>query len=960
MAGKELLFIVATLILAPALLLYLTLDYFAVQKNSGLLEATRIKAIEPLHQITHYRNIENFWCATLNEELKNSKSPQDMAKRIENLAEITGESLDYAIWNDRQHVELSNFLEPASFHYWDGLLEDARNGLTLISAPERQAREAKVRKILGPHYLSELFNRPQSPAEPHLIRPDSAGRFPFVWLNDGYRLQTHGAVVLFKPDIISRDHRLSILKSIWQKTNAGLQHIRIDKSGEITGTNSVALKAAIFEFIENGREVAQFGKNLIAIARISETEFVANIVEIAGYGNNSGRNTMMVVLLTLFALTLILRSRPGLLQPENISIRRQLLVLLFICSGLPLLALSLGGLEHLKQQREHLIRSAYQSCIEFIQAIDLRSSGELSHVMTKSYNAVNEFKELYRKREPERELILKTLSRVHPSTIEFRAVASSSNYIIAHNGVYRDGFFYHRDSLDYRRDKTPVQISMANQLGSYYLDFFNGVAINPEQYTDTEMLTEMFFQKTIVEMVHDLILATDNIEFMGWGSNDFPVFMNLIAIIRPDIADFFFMAAYESTSINREFIMRQTDNLLRNEAGLKVFFYDKYQIYPIDRENRHHPELRQIFDRIGTHLPSEPQHCSYAGENWVYSGYKGNLLHNFSLLAMYPLSTIDTAIEKERQFIVYSALATLVILLSLTLLFAHSFTVPLAQLKSAAEAVEKRDFAFKLPDLGHDEFGEMGRIFNRSIAELEELSLASIVQSRLMPAHTIDSGRFAVFGRSVPMADLGGDYYDYFSIDDNRFAVLLGDVAGHGVGASLIMAMAKTAIICCQEFHDQPLQILNKLHQLICTTRSKTQRKIMTFQYFCFDKTSGTGKYANAGGCSPMLVCPESASASEISLAGPVLGGFKKSQFSESELQIQPGQALVLYTDGIIESKNPAGDEIGYERFKQWLINHYSNDAATYYHALYDEYLRWLAGGDAQDDLTLIILVYSP
>jgi serine phosphatase RsbU (regulator of sigma subunit) len=74
---------------------------------------------------------------------------------------------------------------------------------------------------------------------------------------------------------------------------------------------------------------------------------------------------------------------------------------------------------------------------------------------------------------------------------------------------------------------------------------------------------------------------------------------------------------------------------------------------------------------------------------------------------------------------------------------------------------------------------------------------------------------------------------------------------------------------------------------------------------------------------------------------------------------MQPGQALVLYTDGVIEGKNPAGDEIGFDRFKQWLIDHYHADATAYYNAVYEEYLRWLAGGNAQDDLTLIILVYQ-
>ena len=132
----------------------------------------------------------------------------------------------------------------------------------------------------------------------------------------------------------------------------------------------------------------------------------------------------------------------------------------------------------------------------------------------------------------------------------------------------------------------------------------------------------------------------------------------------------------------------------------------------------------------------------------------------------------------------------------------------------------------------------------------------------------------------------------------------------------------------------------------------------MTFQYLCFDKLNGVGKYANAGGCSPVLVCPNNSSASEVSLNGPVLGGFKKSKFFEIEMRMLPGQALVLYTDGIIETQNPAGVEIGYERFKEWLLKHYNSDAADYYHAVYAEYLQWLAGGSSQDDLTLIILVY--
>ncbi|KAF1081135.1 MAG: hypothetical protein GQF41_2403 [Candidatus Rifleibacterium amylolyticum] len=957
--GRELLFLIVSLFLAPMILLYFAMNYFEQQNNSLLLETARAKLMAPFNQLRYYRKIETFWCATLNEELKQSLDQQDMAGRIEKLARSTGEELNYIIWKNKKQIMLSNFLKPDQFKDWENLLDDAKKAQGMSPSQERLFLESRVRKLLGPHYLAEHFNRARSANDPHLIRPDASRRFPLVWLNDGGFYSKFGAIVLFKPETITRDHRLKLLANNSQHARTDLYHINVTQPGTLPQKHATVIKAACHDFIRTGREVLQYGKTVVAVARIGPNDYVANMLELSGYSSNSGRNTLLIALFTLFTLIITLRSKPGILDPGNISIRLQLLVLLFICSGIPLLVLALGALEHLEQQREHLIRSAYQSCIEFIQAIDLRSSGELSHIKRMSENAVKTFKELYKKGAPESDILTKTFQQLHRSRSEFRAAASSSHYLIAHTGVYRDGSFYNYENLEFHRRQLPIELKLVNDIGSYYLNFVNDIQVNPERYAEIELLTEMFYQKNLTEIVHELIMLTGNVEPMGWGSSNFPVFIDLISIQDSKTADFFFTAGFNPDEISRNFAIRQTDNLRRNEAGLSVFLYDRYNIFPLDFDNRHYPELRTIFNRVSTHPSPEPQRCSYAGEEWVFSGYQGNLLNNFSLLAMYPVSAIEKAIEKERQFIVYSALAALVILISLTLLFAHSFTVPVAHLQTAAEAVEKRDFAFKLPDLGHDEFGEMGRIFNRSIAELEELSLASIVQSRLMPAHTIDSGRFDVFGRSIPMADLGGDYYDYFSIDDNRFAVLLGDVAGHGVGASLIMAMAKAAVVCCKDFHDQPLQIINNLHRLISTTRSRKQRKVMTFQYLCFDKESGAGKYSNAGGCSPMLVSSDAAVVTEITLSGPVLGGLKNPRFSEAELQMQPGQALVLYTDGIIESKNPNGDEIGFDRFKQWLLDHYHADAAAYYHAVYEEYLRWLAGGEAQDDLTLIILVYQ-
>lgn len=283
--------------------------------------------------------------------------------------------------------------------------------------------------------------------------------------------------------------------------------------------------------------------------------------------------------------------------------------------------------------------------------------------------------------------------------------------------------------------------------------------------------------------------------------------------------------------------------------------------------------------------------------------------------------------------------------------------MPLTALQTGAIAIRQRDFSFRLAGLSNDEFGEMARIFNSSMADFEELSLAGIVQARLLPQQGISDSRFDLFGRSIPMTEMGGDYFDYFQTGDNRLVVMAGDVAGHGVGASLIMAMAKAGVLRCSDCLDNPATVLTRLHQIVFASRSRAQRKVMTFQYLYYNPVDGAGVYANAGACSPVLVDHEKGTAHEITLQAPVLGGFKKSSFANLNLQLQPGQAIVFYTDGMVETMNPAGKEIGYDGFKQILLAAYDTDARRYYDNIYQKYREWLAGGQTQDDLTLVILL---
>ncbi|EKD83975.1 MAG: hypothetical protein ACD_39C00327G0001, partial [uncultured bacterium] len=536
-------------------------------------------------------------------------------------------------------------------------------------------------------------------------------------------------------------------------------------------------------------------------------------------------------------------------------------------------------------------------------------------------------------------------------------IASSPAVLMNEVGIFKDGKFTPFENKGKPQSKALLELKMFRDVASYYLSVINNRPVGLETFTETELVAEMAYQRPFHEIIQNMMLATDKILALGWGERSNPVLVKLLSLNDDLFIDYFYMILFRSYSLQRDFLERQIDSLERNPLGLK-FLYADDRIFSRDSLLiAGNQWFSEIFSKTRDHPAAEPLFTSIDGEDYVFAGMRSQNLGYFYLYAFYPLARIDAQITEEKRFMLSAGIITVILLIGLALVFSSSFVLPLTALQAGAIAIRKRDFSYRLAELADDEFGEMARIFNKSMADFEELSLAGIVQARLLPQQEISDSRFELFGRSIPMTELGGDYFDYFKADSSSYVIMAGDVAGHGVGASLIMAMAKAGVMRCHDCLNDPAVVLTRLHQIIHETRSKVQRKVMTFQYLYYNADSGAGVYANAGACSPILVDCLKNETQEITLQAPVLGGFKKSKFSNLDLNLASGQALVFYTDGIIETLNPAGREIGYEGFKQLLLECYDPDAKRYYDKIYARYLAWLGNNQPQDDLTLIILV---
>ncbi len=242
---------------------------------------------------------------------------------------------------------------------------------------------------------------------------------------------------------------------------------------------------------------------------------------------------------------------------------------------------------------------------------------------------------------------------------------------------------------------------------------------------------------------------------------------------------------------------------------------------------------------------------------------------------------------------------------------ARSFLQPLERIESMAIALQHKQFTVPTVSGSRDEFGELERTFADVTGSLSELEIARVVQESLLPNERLIRGNLSIYGRSCAVTSLGGDYFDCFALDDNRVCALLGDVAGHGVGAALMMAVAKASVFLARQHWNNPAAVLQLVHEQLFALQKKP-KKLMTMLFVTLDTTTGTGRMANAGQTYPILMREDSAETK--SLAGRALGVWKTADIAETDIRLAPGDQLILYTDGFIEALAKDGSQVGYDR----------------------------------------------
>ena len=320
----------------------------------------------------------------------------------------------------------------------------------------------------------------------------------------------------------------------------------------------------------------------------------------------------------------------------------------------------------------------------------------------------------------------------------------------------------------------------------------------------------------------------------------------------------------------------------------------------------------------------------------------------------------------------------------------RSMTKSVAELYAATQFVNKGDFSHRIQIRTRDQMATLEQSFNSmstSLAKLiseqkekqrleSELAIAHEVQALLFPSEAIGVSSLEVHGVCQPARTVSGDYYDFIPLRNDRLMLAVGDISGKGISAALLMATVH-AFVRAYSLEPQhavvpalaassggqcltldlpqgecvPGSLMATLNYQIY--RSTPPEKYATMFLGCWDSTTQTLTYSNAGHLPPIVICQDG-SIRRLEASGTVVGLFDGMTYGESRLLMVPGDIFVAFSDGVTEPENEFG-EFGEDRLIELIMTNRNQPLARISELLTNAIADWIGGNEQPDDVTLVL-----
>ena len=310
----------------------------------------------------------------------------------------------------------------------------------------------------------------------------------------------------------------------------------------------------------------------------------------------------------------------------------------------------------------------------------------------------------------------------------------------------------------------------------------------------------------------------------------------------------------------------------------------------------------------------------------------------------------------------------------------RTITSAVHRLYQGTQKMIEGDFSHRIEVKGKDQLADLSRSFNSMTENIQrllvvakekerlqsEIEIAREVQGQLYPRTVPRIRTLRLSAICQPARLVSGDYYDYESIRDTQVALAVGDVAGKGISAALLMATLQSSlrtqlqswmeVAATADHGSVPLpvstsRLVSRLNNQLHAYTSP--EKYATFCLGVFDEPTGSFTYTNAGHLPPVLV--REGSAQRLDVNGTVVGAFPFSSYGESRVDLKSGDLLVCFTDGITEPENEYGEMFGEDRLVDLVARNVHRTEDQIIELVLESVHQWTASEELQDDMTMLI-----
>ncbi len=301
----------------------------------------------------------------------------------------------------------------------------------------------------------------------------------------------------------------------------------------------------------------------------------------------------------------------------------------------------------------------------------------------------------------------------------------------------------------------------------------------------------------------------------------------------------------------------------------------------------------------------------------------------------------DDIIHTQVSILNYGLLGASIVLLAVFALIisivSKNFTEPIVLLAHEAERVAAGDFACNVQTSLRDELGYLAYQFNFMVMGLKEreeyekhkarvdseLKAGQSIQSSMLPKDLLKSDYFSLYAFYASSREVGGDFYDYFKIRDELVVFCIGDVSGKGVPAALFMTMVCTLIRAICPVEPDPAAALKRLNRAIYEHNSESMFATVFLCYY--NPLTGKCRYGNAGHNPAYIITAEGIKKTE-DVTGMLVGGISGAKYSVGCFELEPGESVVLYTDGVTEAHSRSLELFSESRLEEILATAYARN----------------------------------